>query len=190
MRLYAVVLTAFAAALIVEGGKNPPHQSDAARIAGNVERTSKRSNFVRSTLSVRSHDTCTCDDVSGTTVVDTNTTTTDTNTTNTNTTNNNITNTTTTATVGTPDIEFFFDQLIDHTNPTLGTFKQRYWFSAQLWGGQGYPIILSNPGEQSAEGFNVDLTGYSMMNALMTELSAAGVVLERRSYYIPISAIR
>lgn len=22
---------------------------------------------------------------------------------------------------------YFFDQLIDHTNPRLGTFKQRYW---------------------------------------------------------------
>lgn len=25
------------------------------------------------------------------------------------------------------DTIYYFDQLIDHTNPSLGTFKQRYW---------------------------------------------------------------
>ena len=26
---------------------------------------------------------------------------------------------------------YYFDQLIDHDNPSLGTFKQRYWLSYQ-----------------------------------------------------------
>ena len=171
MRLYAVLVTAFATALVAEG-ITPPHQSDAAYIAGNVGRIGyKRSNVVGSTLTVRSTDTCTCDDEGtsiGIPVIDTTTNTTDTN---------------TTAT-GTAEIEYFFDQLIDHTNPSLGTFKQRYWFSAAVWAGQGSPIVLANPGEQSAEGFNADLTGHSMMNALMRELGAAGIVLERESHHI------
>ena len=27
------------------------------------------------------------------------------------------------------DTTYYFDQLIDHNNASLGTFKQRYWFS-------------------------------------------------------------
>jgi len=28
---------------------------------------------------------------------------------------------------------FFFDQLIDHNNPSLGTFKQRYWHTWEFY---------------------------------------------------------
>ena len=31
---------------------------------------------------------------------------------------------------------YYFDQLIDHTNPKLGTFKQRYWHTWE-WYEQG-----------------------------------------------------
>ena len=36
---------------------------------------------------------------------------------------------------------YFFDQLIDHTNPSLGTFKQRFWHTWEFyekgaWGGK------------------------------------------------------
>lgn len=75
---------------------------------------------------------------------------------------------------------YFFDQLIDHTNPALGTFKQRYFFSDTYWNGQGAPIIVTTPGEQSADGFDTDLTGSSMQNAMMQILGAAGIVLEHR----------
>ena len=51
----------------------------------------------------------------------------------------------------------YFDQLIDHSNPSLGTFKQRYWWNADHYGGPHSPISLSSPGE-SAVGTNGDLT--------------------------------
>lgn len=76
----------------------------------------------------------------------------------------------------------YFDQLIDHNNPSLGTFKQRYWFSDEYWTRQGAPIVLSNPGEQSADGFEYDLINpVTLQGALMMSLGAAGVVLERTS---------
>ena len=28
---------------------------------------------------------------------------------------------------------YYFDQLIDHTNPSLGTFKQRYWHTYEFY---------------------------------------------------------
>ncbi|KAG8883709.1 hypothetical protein FRB97_006020 [Tulasnella sp. 331] len=77
--------------------------------------------------------------------------------------------------------DLFFDQLLDHTNPSAGTFKQRYFFSKGNWTGAGAPIVLSNPGEQSADGFWNDLVHPgSLQLALMQALGAAGVVLEHR----------
>ncbi len=75
--------------------------------------------------------------------------------------------------------EYFFDQLLDHTNPSLGTFKQRYFFSSQYFRDQGSPIILSTPGEQAIDGFQGDLDGPALQNAMMQVFGAAGVVLER-----------
>ena len=45
---------------------------------------------------------------------------------------------------------YFFDQLIDHDNPSLGTFKQRFWFSAEFYE-PGGAIVLMTPGEANAE---------------------------------------
>src|ERR1700755_1384126 len=40
---------------------------------------------------------------------------------------------------------YHFDQLIDHNNPSLGTFKQRYWHTWEFYK-PGGPIILTTPG--------------------------------------------
>ncbi|KAG8895851.1 hypothetical protein FRC01_012164, partial [Tulasnella sp. 417] len=78
---------------------------------------------------------------------------------------------------------YYFNQLIDHGNPSLGTFKQRYFFSDEYWTRQGAPIVLGNSGEQSADGWDADLTSpASLQRALMMSLGAAGVVLEHRYY--------
>ena len=45
---------------------------------------------------------------------------------------------------------YYFDQLIDHNNPSLGTFKQRFWHTAQYYE-TGGPIVLLTPGEDNAE---------------------------------------
>ena len=31
------------------------------------------------------------------------------------------------------DTTYYFDQLIDHNNPSLGTFKQRYWHTYEWY---------------------------------------------------------
>ncbi|KAG9045422.1 hypothetical protein FS837_006332 [Tulasnella sp. UAMH 9824] len=75
----------------------------------------------------------------------------------------------------------YFDQLIDHKNPSRGTFKQRYFFTDKFWTQQGAPIVLNNPGEESADGFDAWLTSpVSLQKALMRSFGAAGVVLEHR----------
>ncbi|KAG9002428.1 hypothetical protein FRB94_003947 [Tulasnella sp. JGI-2019a] len=76
--------------------------------------------------------------------------------------------------------QFFFDQLLDHTNPSSGTFKQRYFFSDKYYVGQGSPVIISSPGEQSADGFDIELSGPTLQNAMMQIFGAAGVILEHR----------
>ncbi|KAK3395055.1 peptidase S28 [Podospora didyma] len=74
-----------------------------------------------------------------------------------------------------------FDQLIDHANPKLGTFKQRYWYGAQYWKGSGSPIFLTTPGEQSATGFNRTYTTAARLPGLMAqEMGGAVIILEHR----------
>ena len=74
----------------------------------------------------------------------------------------------------------YFDQLLDHSNPSLGTFKQRYFFDDTLWTGDGAPIVLTSPGEQEADGFQNWLSDpYSLPWPLMKSLGAAGIILER-----------
>lgn len=36
--------------------------------------------------------------------------------------------------------EHIFHQLIDHNDPELGTFPQRYWYNAEWWKGEGSPV--------------------------------------------------
>ena len=38
-----------------------------------------------------------------------------------------------------------FQQLIDHKNPSLGTFSQRYWWSSEWWAGEGSPVRDTSP---------------------------------------------
>ncbi|KAG8976894.1 hypothetical protein FRC05_002831 [Tulasnella sp. 425] len=84
------------------------------------------------------------------------------------------------ATVNDYSTEYYFHQLIDHENPSLGTFKQRYFFSDQHYNGPGSPIVIGTPGEKSADGYHADLTEGSIMSAMLENWGAAGVVLEHR----------
>ncbi|KAI1080058.1 peptidase S28 [Whalleya microplaca] len=74
-----------------------------------------------------------------------------------------------------------FEQLIDHSRPELGTFDQRYWYATQYWKGPGSPIILVNPGEQAADGFNISYPTSQRLTGLMAEkVGGAVVILEHR----------
>lgn len=37
-----------------------------------------------------------------------------------------------------------FEQLIDHDNPSLGTFSQFYYYSTEFWNGTGSPVVSSS----------------------------------------------
>ncbi|KAK3935105.1 peptidase S28 [Diplogelasinospora grovesii] len=74
-----------------------------------------------------------------------------------------------------------FDQLIDHSNPSLGTFAQRFWYGTEYWKGPGSPIFVVNPGEQSATNFNKSYTTLQRLPGLFAkEMGGAVVILEHR----------
>lgn len=73
-----------------------------------------------------------------------------------------------------------FQQLIDHANPSLGTFKQRYWWNTEYYGGPGSPIILQAPGEASVDAHYIDLSNYTLPGLLAQTNKGAVIVLEHR----------
>ncbi|KZT71695.1 hypothetical protein DAEQUDRAFT_723773 [Daedalea quercina L-15889] len=76
---------------------------------------------------------------------------------------------------------YYFDQLIDHNDPSLGTFKQRYWHTWE-WYGTGGPIILNTPGETNADGYEAFLVNSTINGMIAQEHSGATIVLEHRYY--------
>ncbi|KJX93378.1 hypothetical protein TI39_contig4325g00006 [Zymoseptoria brevis] len=68
---------------------------------------------------------------------------------------------------GTP--QAFFDQLIDHSNPSLGTFPVRYWYDTTPWRGPGSPIVFETPGEVDASGYTFALGNTSMDGRIAAE---------------------
>ncbi|PHH79007.1 hypothetical protein CDD80_5860 [Ophiocordyceps camponoti-rufipedis] len=74
----------------------------------------------------------------------------------------------------------FFNQLIDHKDPSRGTFKQRYWLNVDAYGGPGSPIVLQTPTERSVD--QRQLTGFKRSLPYLFALSnkAAAIALEHR----------
>ncbi|KAI9274406.1 serine carboxypeptidase S28-domain-containing protein [Phascolomyces articulosus] len=75
---------------------------------------------------------------------------------------------------------FYFDQLVDHSNPSAGTFKHRYWANTD-WYQSGGPVILYNAGEMDA----IDRAIYvknSSMALLAEQLHGVVIVMEHRCY--------
>lgn len=54
---------------------------------------------------------------------------------------------------------YYFDQLIDHNDASKGTFKQRYWHTAEYYK-KGGCIIIMTPGEGNADGMWISYTWY------------------------------
>ncbi|KAJ7246535.1 peptidase S28 [Mycena haematopus] len=76
---------------------------------------------------------------------------------------------------------YTFQQLIDHNNPSLGTFTQRYWHTYEFYE-QGGPIILFTPGEANAAPYSGYLTNLTINGQIAQQESGAAVVLEHRFY--------
>ncbi|KZP20128.1 peptidase S28 [Athelia psychrophila] len=76
---------------------------------------------------------------------------------------------------------YYFDQLIDHNDPGLGTFKQRYWHTWE-WYKSGGPIILMTPGEGDADGYEGYLTNVTINGQIAQQQNGATIVVEHRFY--------
>ncbi|KAG5733082.1 putative serine protease K12H4.7 [Termitomyces sp. T112] len=74
-----------------------------------------------------------------------------------------------------------FDQLIDHNNPSLGTFKQRFWHTYEFYE-PGGPIILMTPGEANAQGYFTYLTNSTINGQIAQQQNASVVILEHRFF--------
>ncbi|KAI0797048.1 serine carboxypeptidase S28-domain-containing protein [Abortiporus biennis] len=74
-----------------------------------------------------------------------------------------------------------FNQLIDHNNPQLGTFSQRYWYSNQYYQ-PGGPIVLFTPGESPADGYVSYLYNTTLPGAIASQTHGLNIVLEHRFF--------
>jgi len=78
--------------------------------------------------------------------------------------------------------EQHFTQPIDHHNPTLGTFSQRYWVNARHYHpGSGGPVIVLDGGETSGED-RLPFLDTGIVEILANATGGVGVVLEHRYY--------
>jgi hypothetical protein len=73
-----------------------------------------------------------------------------------------------------------FDQLLDHNDPSKGTFKQRFWFDASHWQGQGSPVFLFNAGEDAADPYIGYLDEGTISGKYAEEFGGAVIVIERK----------
>ncbi|KAK8211846.1 putative serine peptidase [Phyllosticta capitalensis] len=73
-----------------------------------------------------------------------------------------------------------FEQLIDHDNPSLGTFSQRFWYSDEFWAGPGSPVVFFTPGEVEASGYTGYLTNRTITGLFAEAIGGAVVMMEHR----------
>ncbi|KAK7062128.1 peptidase S28 [Favolaschia claudopus] len=76
---------------------------------------------------------------------------------------------------------YTFQQLIDHNNPSLGTFTQRYWHTYEFYE-EGGPIVMFSPGEGNAAQFSSYLTNNTINGQIAQQENGAVVLLEHRFY--------
>ncbi|RYP05719.1 hypothetical protein DL764_003612 [Monosporascus ibericus] len=74
-----------------------------------------------------------------------------------------------------------FEQLLDHSDPSRGTFPQRYWWDAEFFE-EGGPIILFNPGESDAGESLEYLTNMSLPGYYAQQLKGAVIMIEHRYF--------
>ena len=78
--------------------------------------------------------------------------------------------------------EQFFEQPVDHTDPSQGTFKQRYWVNPRHYvPGSGGPVIVLDGGETSGEN-RLAFADTGIVEILANATGGVGVILEHRYY--------
>ena len=73
-----------------------------------------------------------------------------------------------------------FSQLIDHNDPSLGTFEQFYYYDTTHYAGPGSPIVLFTPGEVNVTGYTNYLVTNRTTGVVAAQIGAATIVLEHR----------
>lgn len=83
-----------------------------------------------------------------------------------------------------------FDQLLDHGDPALGTFPQRYFWSSEYWGGPGYPVVLMTPGEDELGPYCGYLSYRSLAAQIAAAVKGAIILIERESPLFRLPSLR
>ncbi|ORY69115.1 serine carboxypeptidase S28 [Pseudomassariella vexata] len=73
-----------------------------------------------------------------------------------------------------------FEQYIDHSNPSLGTFHQSYWWNATSWEGPGSPVVFFTPGEVAAAAYTGYLTERTITGQHAKAVGGAVIIMEHR----------
>ncbi|KAB8296041.1 hypothetical protein EYC80_008849 [Monilinia laxa] len=74
----------------------------------------------------------------------------------------------------------FFTQLLDHDDPSKGTFQQKFWWNSEFWAGPGSPIVFFTPGESAAGPYGAYLTNVTITGLYAQEVKGAVVMVEHR----------
>ncbi|KAI6245863.1 putative extracellular serine carboxypeptidase [Erysiphe necator] len=74
----------------------------------------------------------------------------------------------------------FFQQILDHNDPSKGTFQMQYWWNAEFWAGPGSPIVFFTPGESAADEYTGYLTDHALTGLFAKEIQGAVVMVEHR----------
>ncbi|RDL39517.1 putative serine protease K12H4.7 [Venustampulla echinocandica] len=74
----------------------------------------------------------------------------------------------------------FFQQQLDHKDPSKGTFRQKFWWNMEYWAGPGSPVVLFTPGEIAAAGYGAYLTNATLTGLFAQEIKGAVVMVEHR----------
>ncbi|PSR81934.1 endoprotease endo-Pro [Coniella lustricola] len=85
----------------------------------------------------------------------------------------------TAATVNTSGL-ITFEQLLDHNDPSKGTFSQRVWYNSEFWSGPGAPVVFFTPGEEEADLYTGYLTNRTITGVFAQEIGGAVVMMEHR----------
>lgn len=73
-----------------------------------------------------------------------------------------------------------FDQLLDHSDPSAGTFSQWYMYDTTFWDGPGSPVVFFTPGEVNASAYTSYLSTNRTTGVVAKEIGAAIIVFEHR----------
>ncbi|KAF8903046.1 peptidase S28 [Mucidula mucida] len=79
------------------------------------------------------------------------------------------------------DTVYYFDQLIDHDDPSKGTFQQRYWHTSEYYQ-PGGPIVFMNAGEVNAAPYYGYVTNSTINGVLAQQYHGSAIVLEHRFF--------